>query len=209
MASAALVITEAMSNSGHPGGAANGDWWELTNTGATSVDLTGYIWNDSADPTSDESIFPAVSIGAGESIVIVSEGASNLAGFIAAWGGGFTAISDDDFGGGNSFSGLGSGGDSIFLYTPAEVLVDSFTFGASTNGVSFERFTNGDANGLSVAGEFGAFVAINDGENDDPPGLGPGSDVGSPGIAVVPEPTAALATLTGLLAVAGYSRRRQ
>ena len=39
---AALVITEVMSNSLHPAGAANGDWWELTNTGGSDINLLDY-----------------------------------------------------------------------------------------------------------------------------------------------------------------------
>jgi len=96
-ASAQLVITEAMTNSSHPGGAANGDWWELTNTGASTIDLTGYYWDDDGPSGNDGALFPSIDILAGQSLVIVDENSSNVADFVTAWGGGFTAISAADF----------------------------------------------------------------------------------------------------------------
>jgi hypothetical protein len=200
-----LVITEVMSNSDHPGGAANGDWWELTNTGSP-VDLTGYYWDDDGPSGADGSVFPNIVIGAGQSIVISDENAANLAGFVAAWGGGFTAISVDDFGGPDPFSGLSSGGDQIEIWDadpnagPAN-LVASVVFGDSDGGgKSFEWFTDGTPDGFSVDGEYGAYIAPGDGA------AGTGIDVGSPGIAVVPEPaTMAMFVIGGV----GLIRRRR
>ncbi len=201
-ADADLVITEVMSNSGHPGGPSNGDWWELHNSGAATVDLTGYYWDDDETGTDDASIFPSVSIAAGGTLVIVDENATNLAGFLEAWGGGFTAISKDDFGGLDSFSGLSSGGDAIYLFDgdPAAsgTLVTSVSFGDSDGGgKSFEWLADGTPAGFSVAGELGAFVA---------PGPG-GGDVGSPGIFAVPEPSGL--ALLALAGVAGLARRKR
>ena len=107
-AEAALVITEVMSNSAHPGGPANGDWFELHNSGSTSLDLTGYYWDDDGPSGNDGALFPSLSLGSGETIVIVDESTDNLADFVEAWGGGFTAISKDDFSGPDDFSGLSS-----------------------------------------------------------------------------------------------------
>ena len=183
-ASAQLVITEVMANSSQPGGSANGDWWELTNTGASSIDLDGYYWDDSI-AGNDGALFPTLSIGAGESIVIVDENSANIAGFISAWGGGFTGISKDEFGGVNDFSGLSSGGDSIYLWdadpSGAANLVAQVTFGATTDGASFAWDTSGDSLGVSVPGTYGAFTAPGDGAG------GAGTDIGSPGSAI-PEP---------------------
>ena len=44
-ANADLAITEIMSDSAHSG-STDGDWWELTNTGLSSVNLTSYSWDD-------------------------------------------------------------------------------------------------------------------------------------------------------------------
>ncbi len=202
----ALVITEVMSNSDHPGGAANGDWFEITNTGGSSVDLTGYYWDDGDGFQVDGAQFPVSSIGAGESLVVVDENGGNLADFVAAWGGGFSALSTDDMlapGAGtfNDFSGLGGGGDRVDLYDAGGTLVASAVFGDSDGGAkTFEWSTTGASLGFSVAGENGAFVAPGDGDG------GLGIDVGSPGVAVVPEPSIAILGGLGLL---GLLRRRR
>lgn len=201
-----LYITEVMSNSAHPGGTANGDWWELTNTGASAVDLTGYYWDDNGPAGNDGAIFPTFSLNPGSSVVIVDEGSANLLGFLDAWGGGFDVLSKDDFTGPKPFSGLGSMGDQIELWDadpnagPAN-LVASVTFGASTNGVSFEWDTAGNSLGLSAIGENGAFQAINDGA--DP--AGSGIDIASPGSAI-PEP--GVLALLGLSALLLHTLRR-
>ncbi|WP_411846963.1 lamin tail domain-containing protein [Roseibacillus persicicus] len=204
---AALMITEVMSSSSHAGGAANGDWFELTNTGSLSVDLTGYYWDDDGATGNDGALFPAITLLPSESIVIVAESIANIPDFVAAWGGGFTAYSEELFSGNDPFSGLGSGGDQIEIWDsdpnvgPAN-LVASATFGTATEGSSFEWDTSGTSLDLSIAGENGAFVAISDGA--DPAGAG--TDAASPGFAVVPEASSAALLLLGLLPI--LRRRR-
>ena len=203
-----LVITEVMSNSDHPGGAANGDWFELHNNGATSIDLENYYWDDDGPTGNDGALFPAISIAASETIVIVDENAENLPNFISAWGGGFRAISSADFGGPDDFSSLSSNGDQIEIWeedpnlNSAATLVASVVFGDSDGGgKSFEWLADGTDAGFSVASENGAFVAIGDGAG------GTGIDIGSPGVvaAAIPEPTSCV--LLALLGLGVVCRR--
>jgi hypothetical protein len=209
-ASAQLYITEVMSNSSHGGGTANGDWWELTNTSAFDIDLTGYYWDDDGATGNDGALFPSITITAGESIVIVEE--SDAAAFVAAWGGGFTAYSKDDFGGPDDFSGLSAGGDQIQLWDSdpnagaanliAEVL-DTGSQSSPNAGYSFAWDTSGNSLGRSSVGQFGAYTATSDGGT--PSSLG--TDVGSPGSAV-PEPSTS-AAIIGLLALVSAQLRRR
>lgn len=213
IAAADLVITEVMSSSSHLGGTnnGNGDWFELTNTGPSSLNLLNYYWDDNGPMGADGALFPAVDIAAGESILIVDEDSTTNAGeFKANWGLGATVqvLFGNQFSGPDTFSGLGSGGDMIEIWdadpnTSATFnLVASVTFGAATSGVSFEWDTAGTNLDLSVAGENGAFVALFNGATQ-------GTDIGSPGFAVapIPEPTS-----LGVLMAAGigllFRRRR-
>jgi hypothetical protein len=210
-ASAQLVITEVMANSSHPGGAANGDWWELTNTGGSSVDLTDYYWDDDGPTGNDGAVFPNVSIAAGQSIVIVDENSSNLSTFIADWGGGFTAISKDDFTGPDDFSGISAGGDQIQVWDadpnagPANLVAEVLSTGDQSSpntGFSFAWDTSGNPLGRSADGVNGAYVATGDGDG------GVGTDVGSPGFAPVPEPEF-YGVLFGAFALAFAAVRRR
>jgi len=208
IARADLVITEVMSSSQHPGGPGNGDWFELHNKGGVAIDLTGYYWDDNGPNGNDGAIFPAISLGAGDTIVIVNEDAADLSTFVAAWGGGFTAISKDDFGGPDNFSGLSSNGDQIEIWDtdpnvgPAN-LVASVIFGAADGtGSTFEWFRDGTADGFSVAGEFGAYVAPGDGIG------GVGTDVGSPGLTAIPEPGSVSLLALFLIGLTNVRRRK-
>ncbi len=202
-AMAGLVITEVMSQtSSGTASAVNGDWWELTNMGAAAVQLAGYQWADTEDRLSggapQPNFFPTITIGAGESIIILEEAAANKAAWRTMWGASASLVilGTDEMlpsaGVTDTFSGLGSGGDAVYFYDPAGALLSSFVFGAATRGVSFEADVFGNDLGLSVVGENGAVMASN-------------GDVGSPGFAV-PAPSGVMA-----LAMAGVfaSRRKR
>jgi Lamin Tail Domain/Abnormal spindle-like microcephaly-assoc'd, ASPM-SPD-2-Hydin len=174
-----LVITEVMASSIHASGSkAKGDWWELTNTGAVAVDLTGYKWDDAPTPlTPTVSNFPSGTIiQPGESIIILDEPAANVAFWRTAWSLPLTLQVLDSTAftaaGGNDFSGFENTGDQVNVYGPAGNLVASVAFGISTQGKSFAFHRDGKpVLGLSsVTGEQGATAST----------LSP-SDVGSPG----------------------------
>ncbi|MEN8736391.1 MAG: lamin tail domain-containing protein [Akkermansiaceae bacterium] len=175
-----LVVTEVMSSSRHLDTSINGDWWELTNNGSTGVNLSGYSWDDDSNLAGQQS-FPSYNIQPGESVVLLNEGTTSaIAPFRAAWGLSTSVkiFVASDFG---SFPGFSGGsGDTINVFQPNGVRIDSFTFGPATSGSSFSNFENGNPipGGIS---EFGVFNASASTENP--------SDIGSPGIApAVPPP---------------------
>ncbi|MBN1123368.1 MAG: lamin tail domain-containing protein [Sedimentisphaerales bacterium] len=170
MAIADLAITEIMSSSSISG--INGDWWELTNTGLVSVDLTGYSWDDEHQRIG-QNIFGAITIGPGESIIILDEAPD---GSVEEWRnlwsiGAEAGVYGNDYPS-FYFSSLGNG-DGVYLYDPDDNLVTSVTYTSHTNGFSNQWDTDGTFLGLSVFGENGAYYSL----------LG-SPDVGSPGIAV-------------------------
>lgn len=202
-AMAQLVITEVQSSSGE-----TEDWWELTNAGNSAVDLENYYWDDNGPTGDDGAVFPAVSIGPMESIVIIdaAAGSVELDDFELLWGTGFTVLTTDQFSGPDTFSGLSSGGDQIELWdadpNPTSGAgvnrVASVSFGAAVSeaGISFEWDKLGNSLGMSVAGENGAYS---------PPVV---TDVASPGIAVVvPEPGTMVLAAFGLLGLLGARRK--
>ena len=176
-----LIITEVMSSSSHTNTTANGDWFELYNSGASAVDLTGYSWDDNGQiaGTAD---FNGLTLAAGGTLIVCEETIGAEAAWRTVWGLAESVAVVNL--GGTEFQGLGAGGDGVYIYDSLSQLVTNVTFGASTAGYSFEWNTSGESLGLSVNGENGAFQAG--------PTAGGGPDIASPGVAI-PEP------LTGLL----------
>jgi hypothetical protein len=190
-----------MADSGHPGGPTNGDWWELTNTGAGAVDLSGYSWDDDSQDPTLQTFVAGVTIAPGESLIVLDEDAlADGAAFRATWGlaAGVQVLTYDDFVVEMDFAGLGDG-DEVNLYDAADALVAQATYGAgvrSTGASLFYDPTTGSLLGTSLAGVAGAVTSAD-------------GDVGSPGTAV-PEPGAALLLGLGVLGAlrgrAGASR---
>jgi len=113
-----LVITEVNSN-GTPA-----DFWELTNFGAASIDLSGFVWiDDAVSPTNPAALtIPGgTTILPGESIVFVTSGTA--AEFRSAWN--LTASVKIILGGPN----LGQN-DAVYLYNPLGSQVAALNYAA-------------------------------------------------------------------------------
>lgn len=196
-ASAQLRITEVMAQASATSSTQNGDWWELTNFGASPVNLLGYQWADAEDalPSTESNFFPSFILNPGQSLIVLEEDSYSKTDWRNMWGIAPSVailtedeMLDDATPDADTFSGLGNtGGDTVLFYDPAGNLLDSYTYtgAAFVRGVTFEIKGGGTDLGLSIVGENVAVRAAN-------------GDIGSPGIAVVPEPTA-----LSLLAAAG------
>ena len=175
--SAQLRITEVMSNSNHSDTAANGDWFEITNTGAAAVNIAGYSFDDDDRNAGASGGFPPYVLQSGASMVVLNDAPDTT--FRSLWNLDLSirVITKSEI---SNFPGLGSAGDEVNLFNNSGGLVDRFTFGAATEGFSFAKYNDGQSvpGGLSSNNVLGAY------ESEDP-----SEDIASPGISSdVPSP---------------------
>lgn len=220
VASAQVSITEVSSDNFF-----GEDWFELTNFGDSIVDLEGFYWDDDGPAGADGAEFGQFRINPGESLIVlqgsnaedaVADTFRGLYGLDAS----VQILTEDDFTGPDTFSGLSGNGDEITLFDTDPnadgadaTVIDFVDFGAATEGVSFD-FTSGDA-ALSVAGVNGAIAVSIEVSTEDEAGniiVDTFFDIGSPGVVgsattSVPEP-GSIALLSVLGALAGVKRRR-
>jgi MYXO-CTERM domain-containing protein len=207
--SATLVITEiwagSPSNPDH-----TSDWFELSNTGNMPYDLNANpLWydDDSADPTKDDMLVPGGDgiINPGEAVVILVSWEDDFFDFAearnqfkATWG----ALNTIDIGYIAGGSGLGGGGDEVWLF-------DGNTAGANT--VATQGYDNDDfaswiwnpetESWNDELAEAGKFLA----RESNPTGGDPLQPaIGSPGFI----PTPGTAAILGLAGIASVRRRR-
>lgn len=200
---AQLAITETMSDAASTNSVAGTavvkgpDFWELSNFGNTTIDLSGYRFNDADATLGGDAIsyvFDGVSISPGESIVFVQSGTTvvtNRDSFIEWWG--TTNIPVDlqvYFYTGNGQSGSG---DSIVLWdnlaTSDADYLDRADFGAATTGHSFTYDSNGVHGAVSTNGVRGAFTAVTSDDEGSP-----GTNSGPVALVITKQPTPATLT---------------
>ncbi len=203
-AHAAIQITEVApwSSGNSPVGK---DWFELTNTGAAAVTLTGWkIDDDSASFATGATLNGVTSIAAGESVIFIEGGNSTInASFLSTWFG-VNAPAGLQIGSySGSGVGLSTGSDGVNIFNASGVLQASVSFGASDSVSPYQTFDNaaglnGTIAQLSAVGVNGAFVAAND-----------VNEIGSPGtIAAVPEADTYAMMLAGLGLIGAALRKR-
>ncbi len=203
-ASANIIITEAHSM-GNSNATYGRDWFELTNTGNSPVNITGWKVDDDSNAFGSALTLQGVtSIPAKTSVIFMEAGSADTTGSVAT-----TAFKDAWFGSNvpsgfligfytGSGIGLSSGGDQVNIFDSTGVAVASIAIGTGTAGFTFDNSlaTTGlpstTITTLSSVGTNGAFTSVTGGE------------VGSPGL--IPEP--ASLGLLGLGALAMGRRRR-
>jgi Lamin Tail Domain len=145
------------------------DWFEVTNTGPSAINITGWKMDDNSNGipvTAEVALNGITSIAAGESVIFQESAtpAAAKAAFVAAWFGG-TAPAGLQFGTyTGSGVGLSSAGDAVNLFDASGALQANVSFGASPTAAPFATFDNAAGlNGtaisqLSVAGTNGALL---------------------------------------------------
>jgi hypothetical protein len=191
--------------------AVGADWFELTNTGAVALNITGWTMDDDSNNPNSALLSGVTTIAPGESVIFLElAGGGNATTltnlFISTWFGGSAPAGlhigtyTQGVAGG---VGLGAGGDTVNIFNgTAGTLQAKVTFGASDSVNPLQTFDN--AAGLnntaisqfSVVGVNGAFVAAND-----------INQIGSPG--AIPEPQTFAMMLAGFALLGALIRKRR
>ena len=155
-----------MSSSGTGGTA---DWFELSNLGTNSVDITGWKMDDNSFSFGSSVFLSGVTnVAAGESVVFIETATTNdVAVFKAFWGGMSGKQVGSYTGGGVS---LGSPGDGVAIFNSSGTEISRVSFGVATTGTSFYwvydssgSLISTTAGTLSSAGQLGAYTSTSSG----------------------------------------------
>jgi hypothetical protein len=169
------------------------DWFEVTNTGTMTIDITGWRMDDNSNVFANSVALNGVaSIGPGKSAVFIETNtpATTTSAFKTAW---FGASVPADFAIGTytgSGVGLSTGGDAVNLFDAAGHRLTGVVFGSSSSGFTFDNAAGAGSRTLPLAGIStlsavavnGAFVAA------DTPDT---TEIGSPGLAFLNRPPVA------------------
>jgi hypothetical protein len=217
-ARAAIIISEVdPSGSSSTNNTYNADWFELTNTGATAQDITGWKMDDNSHTfASAVGLRGVTSIAPGQSVVFVegtADGSTDStidSNFTNFWFGsnvpaGFTI---GNYGG--TGVGLSQTADEVNIYDSAGNEITGVGFGATALGVTLDNSAGVGSSTQpdpiistnSAVGVNGAFASANS--------VSPApAEIGSPGVAVVPEPAGCTLALIGMTGMFFFARRNR
>jgi len=181
-------VTEVMSSAGGTSGTVGAiDWFEVTNLGATEVNITGWKVDDSSFgfATSLE-LNGVTAIPAGKSVLFMETAApaTDVAALKVFWGASLDAVSVGSYTG--SGIGLSSSGDGVALFNASGTEITRVTFTAATAGKSF--YWSYDINGNVVATAVVSAVGTIDGTVSNQVTLTSADvlgNIGSPGTAII------------------------
>ena len=181
VAPGAIVISEIA-----PWSSANSplaaDWFEVTNTSNTAIDLTGWKMDDNSHSIANAVALNGItSIAPGEAVIFIETAnlATTAAAFRSLWFGANAQRVPQIGSYSGSGVGLSSSGDEVTLFDGTGNLVTGVGFGTSPSG-TFATFDNHAGNTLplpvistlSITGVNGAFVAAGDANEIGSPGIG-------------------------------------
>ena len=164
---AALYISEVApwSSGNSPFGA---DWFEVTNSGSSAIDITGWKMDDNSNSFSTAVALSGItSIAAGESVIFVeTSSATTLAGFKSDWFGSNVPAGLQVGSYSGSGVGLSTSGDAVNLFNAAGQVQARVDFGISTGSAPYRTFNNAAGGNnvlltkLSSIGENGGAAAV-------------------------------------------------
>ncbi|WP_342617955.1 lamin tail domain-containing protein [Rhodoferax sp. GW822-FHT02A01] len=177
------------------------DWFEMTNFGSTAVSIAGWkMDDDSASFSSAVALNGVTTINAGQSVIFVEGGATQVTALKNDWLTGSTPIGYYS----GSGVGLSTTSDQVNIFDNTGTLQAKVIFGASDATSPYQTFDNAAGlNGVTISqlsqvGINGAHTAVS------------GTEIGSPGsIAAVPENETFAMLLAGLGIVGAIARRRR
>jgi hypothetical protein len=156
---AGLLITEIM-----PSGSVQ-DWFELTNTGSSVVDLAGFKMDDNSFSFSNAVEMQGIGqIAPGESVVFIED--TTTSAFLTSYGTCMSGVRVGTYSG--SGVGLGGSGDGVIVFNAQGAEQSRQSFGTATAKTSFFYGSNNSTATLSLSGTQGALACSN-------------TDVASPG----------------------------
>jgi hypothetical protein len=202
-----IIISEV-----DPSGSANtayaADWFELTNTGSSAVNITGWKMDDNSNLFANAVALRGVtSIAAGQSVIFIEGTATGTTdstidtNFIATWFGSNipAGLTIGNYGGPGV--GLSQAADAVNIFDASGNLITRVDFGVAAPG-TFDNAVGSNNVTLtqkSVVGVNGAFASL------------AGGEIGSPGVVAnpVPEPESYAMMLAGLGLLGFVGRRRK